>query len=477
MKATSPAQLEQLFWQQKKAFEADRYPKLKERAKNLRLLIQLLKENHLALEAAISADFGQRSATEIRISEVLVSVEGLRHALKQLRSWMLPQERSSSIWFYFNRNQVLYQPLGVVGVIVPWNYPLYLALGPLTGALAAGNRVMVKLPEQTPRFSELLAQLLARYYSEDQIACVIGGPDVGAAFASLPFDHLLFTGSTKVGKMVMSAAAKNLTPLTLELGGKSPALVTSAADLKKAAQRILNGKLLNAGQTCVAPDYVLVPTAQREAFLQCLRTAAEEMIPEVEPNPQYTSLISPAAFERMKELYTEAMSLGASEFRLVRGPIFYEQQRKVAPVVLADVPPEAALLKEEIFGPLLPVIGYQNLQEAIDYVNARPRPLALYVFTKKSREAQRVLRSTHSGGAAINHCLMQIAQDDLPFGGVGASGMGRYHGREGFLSFSHDKSVYHQSALDLMGPFYPPYGRWTHRFIGWILRFGKSLSE
>lgn len=458
-----------LFDAQRSAFAQEPYPSRKVRAERLDRLAALVLDHQDPIEEALSADFSYRCKVETKLAETFVSLEGIRYAKKHLGAWMEPVPRAVSRWFFPSRAEIFYQPKGVVGVIVPWNYPLYLAVGPLTAALAAGNRVMVKLPEATPNFSALLARLIGAAFDPTEVAPVLGGPEVGAAFSALPWDHLLFTGSTAVGKAVMAAAAANLTPVTLELGGKSPTLLAPSANPAKAAPKILAAKALNAGQTCIAPDYVLLPQDQLEPFLTALAQAAQTQIGSIEPDQDYSSLISPKHYQRLERLHQEAVAAGAREVKLLPGPVFLPEKRRIAPVALVNPPWGCRLMEEEIFGPLLPVLTYQNFDEALERVNAGPRPLALYLFGRKKSELKATLGRTHSGGVAVNQCLLQVAQDDLPFGGVGPSGIGRYHGPEGFVTFSNPKGVYHQSWLDGGALVRPPYNQRTHWMLRWMI--------
>jgi len=358
------------------------------------------------------------------------------------------------------RSELIAQPLGVVGVISPWNYPFQLAVLPAIGALAAGNRVLVKPSELTPTFSELLRGIVAEFFSPDEFAVVVGDVDVGRAFSRLPFDHLFFTGSTAVGREVALAAAANLTPVTLELGGKSPVILDADCDFKIAAPRIAFGKLLNAGQTCVAPDYVLVPQARVDAFVAAMRKAAAAMYPSFVGNPDYTSIASECHLRRLEGLIADAEARGATAIRIdPAGERGRETNRKLLPTLLVGVTDEMAVMREEIFGPVLPLVAYDTLDDAIRYVNARPRPLALYWFGSRAAHRTRVLHATISGGVTVNDACWHVAQENLPFGGVGASGSGAYHGETSFRTFSNDKPVLHQARINGFGIFRPPYGR------------------
>ncbi len=458
---TPAAYLQQILAAQRSACAAAPLPCAQTRRQWLNALRDVLAGNQQALVEAISADFGNRSADETLLAEIMPSLHGIRYARRHLRGWMKPSRRRVGLAFQPASARVIYQPLGVVGIIVPWNYPLYLAIGPLVGALAAGNRVMLKMSESTPATGALLQRLLAQVFPEDQVAVVLGDVEVGKAFARLPFDHLLFTGATHIGRDVMHAAADNLTPVTLELGGKSPAIVSATVPLADAAERIAFGKTLNAGQTCVAPDYVLVPRARLKGFVDAYREAVQRLYPSLADNPDYTAIINARQLTRLQDYLDDARAKGAQVV-----PLFTEaQQRRMPHCLLLEVNEHMRVMHEEIFGPLLPIIPYDELDEALAYVNARPRPLALYYFGYDRPEQQQVLDSTHSGGVCLNDTLLHVAQDDLPFGGIGPSGMGHYHGREGFLTFSKAKSVFAKQRFNAARLVYPPYGKWWQKLI------------
>lgn len=453
--------LDALLVRQRAAFRANPMPTAAERRRWLQALRELLLSEQEAIAQAISTDFSHRSADETRLAELMPSLHGINYAHKRLGRWMRPSRRRVGLAFQPASAKVVYQPLGVVGVIVPWNYPLFLAIGPLTAALAAGNRVMIKMSESTPQTSQLLKKLLGRVFPEDLVAVVLGESDVGAAFSQLPFDHLLFTGATSIGKHVMRAAADNLTPVTLELGGKSPAIVSADVPLKDAAERIAFGKGLNAGQTCVAPDYVLVPKDRVEDFVDAFRAAVRRFYPTLADNPDYTAIINERQLSRLSSYLGDAESKGA---RVI--PLFDEGQGRRLPLaVLLDVSDEMQVMQEEIFGPLLPVVPYERLEDAFAYINARPRPLALYYFGYDKAEQQRVLSETHAGGVCLNDTLLHVAQEDLPFGGIGPSGMGHYHGHEGFLTFSHAKAVFAKQRFNAAALIYPPYGKRLQQLV------------
>ncbi|WP_065615080.1 coniferyl aldehyde dehydrogenase [Pseudomonas moraviensis] len=453
--------LDRQFQAQRAAYAANPMPPAAQRQQWLKALRDLLNAERQALIEAISADFSHRSADETLLAELMPSLHGIHYASRHLKKWMKPSRRKVGMAFQPASAKVVYQPLGVVGVIVPWNYPLYLAVGPMVGALAAGNRVMLKLSESTPVTGLLLKQLLARIYPEDLVCVVLGEADVGMAFSRLPFDHLLFTGSTSVGKHVMRAAAENLTPVTLELGGKSPAIVSRDVPLKDAAERIAFGKTLNAGQTCVAPDYVLVPEDRVGAFVEAYRHAVKGFYPTLADNADYTAIINERQLARLNAYISDATSKGALLI-----PLFEQGQgRRMPHSVLLNVSDEMSVMQDEIFGPLLPIVPYRDLEQAFAYINQRPRPLALYYFGYDKREQHRVLHETHSGGVCLNDTLLHVAQDDMPFGGIGPSGMGHYHGHEGFLTFSKAKGVLIKQRCNAARLIYPPYGTSIQKLI------------
>lgn len=445
-------------------------PPVEVRLRRLRALDRLLRENVEALADAVRRDFGHRSVAETRLLELFPSYEAIADARRYLRGWMRPQRRNVSLWFQPGSAEVRFQPLGAVGIIVPWNYPIYLAVGPLVAAIAAGNRALVKMSEFTPATAHLFAELISRHFAEDEVAVVEGDAGVAHAFSQLPFDHLLFTGSTPVGHHVMRAASENLTPVTLELGGKSPAIIGAGANFEKAVERIIVGKTLNAGQTCIAPDYVLLPAGQEDAFVDAARRVLAACYPDIGSTPDYTSIVSDRHFERISGYVHEARAMGAEVVELAPGVAADPITRRFPPVVLRGVGDEMQVMRDEIFGPVLPLIPYADLDQAIAFVNARPRPLALYYFDTQSACINRVLGETVSGGVTINDTLLHIAQDDLPFGGVGASGMGCYHGVEGFRTFSAKKAVFRQSRLAGIGLFKPPYGKLFERLMRVLLR-------
>ena len=451
------------------AAEREPYPPWAHRKRRLESLLALLHDHESELCAAISADFGHRSPQETQLLELFPSLEAVRHALRHGASWMRDERRATSLWFLPGSSKVVYQPLGVVGIIAPWNYPIYLAAGPLVAALVAGNRAMLKLSEYTPQTSALFDQLARKYFADDEVTVVAGDAALAAEFSRLPFDHLLFTGSTAVGKQVMRAAADNLTPVTLELGGKSPAIVGLDADLDHAAERIVVGKTFNAGQTCIAPDYALVPEGAVQSFIDSASRVVARLYPDLPTTPDYSAIINARHFTRLADYATDAQRLGANIVPL-SSFVADGQTRRMPPVALVNVNDTMRVMQDEIFGPLLPIVPYRSLEEAIRFVAARPRPLALYYFGRTRIDVERVLHETHSGGVTVNDVILHIAQDALPFGGIGPSGIGHYHGRDGFLAFSKAKGVFQQARVNGMGLFNPPFGNRFARLIRLLLR-------
>ena len=433
-------------------------------------LAALLRDNASTLAAAIDRDFRARARAETQLLEIFPALESIRHARRHLPRWMRPRRAATSLWFRPGTSHLVPQPLGVVGIVVPWNYPVYLAVAPLVSALAAGNRCLVKMSEAAPETATLFAQLVADRFTPDVLAVVNGDVELAREFVALPFDHLLFTGSTAVGREVMRAAAANLTPVTLELGGKSPAIVGRGMDVGEAAARILHGKCLNAGQTCIAPDYALVPGDRVDAFVEGARRAVARMYPSLRDNGDYTAIVNARHQARLAGYLEEARTHGAQVIEINPAAESLEGSPKLAPTLVLDAPGSLRLMNEEIFGPILPVVAYETVDEAIAYVNARPRPLALYVFDHDERAIQRILERTVSGGVTVNETLLHVAQEELPFGGVGASGMGEYHGRAGFERFSKGKAVFRQSRLNALRWFRPPYGPRFHALLRFLTR-------
>ncbi|WP_308142405.1 coniferyl aldehyde dehydrogenase [Burkholderia pseudomallei] len=464
------ATLDALLRDQRAAYLRAPYPSWATRADHLRALRKMLLENRDALAAAINADFGHRAKEEVLMSEIWLAKEEIDEALKHGKRWIKPKSRTMNKWLRPARAKVMPQPLGVVGIVVPWNYPVLLAAGPLICALAAGNRAIVKMSELTPRTSQLFEELISKTFARDHVAVVNGDAQIGAAFSGLPFDHLLFTGSTNVGRHVMRAAAEHLTPVTLELGGKSPVIVGPRARFDAAVDAVITGKTLNAGQTCIAPDYVLVPRGKEAEFVARARARMARLYPNLSTNPDYTSIISERHFARLQGLASEAQQAGAQLHPLTDAapdPAL----RRLPPVLVTQAPDASQLMQEEIFGPLLPIVPYDTLDDAIAYVNARPRPLALYLFDEDRTTIERVMRDTISGGVTVNDTLMHIACGTLPFGGVGASGMGAYHGYDGFVTFSKMKPVLTQPRLNTRAMIAPPYGKRFAAILKLMLKF------
>jgi coniferyl-aldehyde dehydrogenase len=467
---TAENEAQRVFRVQREAYLRHPYPSYEERRANLDRLERVLVDNTNAIAEAINADFGHRAFEETMIAELFTSLDGLRDTRKRLRKWMRPQRRHVSVLFATASNRVIPQPKGVVGVVSPWNYPLFLTISPLTSILAAGNRAMVKMATNSQHLCRLLAEKVAAAFPEDTLAIL---PGVRAQdFSTLPFDHLIFTGSADAGRTVMRAAAENLTPVTLELGGKSPTIVCDDFDVDEAASRILYAKYLNAGQTCLAPDYVLVPEAKRDRFV----AAAKRILPERYPNtdqPSYTSVIDDKSYRRLRATLEDARQKGADVVPLVPGAAFNDALRKIPPHLVLDPTDDMTIMQEEIFGPLLPVKTYRTIDDVIAYVNAKDRPLGFYVFTNDKTTEEKLLYSTISGGVSVNNCMLHVAQHDMPFGGIGPSGMGHYHGREGFLEFSKLRPVFTNPRVSLLHLFYPPYTKTTRRLLGFLIKYKR----
>ncbi len=457
---------------QQAAFQSDMLPALAVRLDRLKRLNSLIESHAKEFSAAISSDFGTRSPIEIRITETLFLQSGIRHATRHLARWMKARRVATALAYRPGKSMLMRQPLGVIGIISPWNYPLQLALAPLIGALAAGNRAMLKPSELTPAFSQALAESIAGSFAMDEVAVVTGDASVGKQFAALPFDHLVFTGSTAVGREIAQAAAKNLTPVTLELGGKSPAIIDASCNLEGVMDRIAWGKLINAGQTCIAPDYMLVPRSDVERFVALLRNSMTRLYPKFRSNPDYSGIISERHLRRLRELIEDARARGATVIEVE--PLdsnLAAAGRQLAPTLLLNVNEGMRVMSEEIFGPILPIIPYDTLTEALAYINQRERPLALYWFGANSAKRDQVLAGTIAGGVSINDTLLHIAQEGLPFGGVGASGQGHYHGEFGFRQFSKEKPIFMQSRFSGGGIIRPPYKPSIERVLSWLSRF------
>jgi len=466
-----------VFHRQQSAFRRHAPLRYSKRIEALDALLRSIFHYEDALVNAVNSDFGRRSATESRLLELFPVVDEIRYVKRNLRRWMRPRSAPVNWQFLPSRNRIIYQPLGVAGIIGAWNYPILLTLSPLVNALSAGNHVMLKPSEHAPATAGVLQQMILEIFPEEYVTVVTGNSEVAEAFSSLPFDHLLYTGSARVGKLVMKAAAENLTPVTLELGGKSPALVHDSYSMAVAADRICSAKFWNAGQTCVAPDYVLVPVARLNEFIDhCLDIVAKRF-GDPHSNPDYTYMSSDHALSRMQDLVDDARAHGTQILRPAARNHASENSNRVFPPTLVVEPSETTrLMQEEIFGPILPVVSYTSLEEALDFINSRPKPLALYYFDRSRARIRKVLEQTVSGGATVNDCIFHLPQHAIPFGGVGASGMGDYHGFDGFATFSKKKGVLLQNALVgalLERVFKPPYGAVSHRLVRLLLHRTK----
>ncbi len=464
--------MQSILMRQKAAHLRDGAPSAKQRIERIDRCIGLLVAHRGEIEQALVTDFGARSREASAFTDIAASIGTLKHAKAGLTSWMRSEKRKTTpalLGLFGAKAEVRFQPKGVIGIISPWNFPVNLTFTPLAGVLAAGNRAMIKPSEYTPATSELMAQMFGSVFSSEEIAVFTGGPEIGQAFAGLAFDHLVFTGATSIAAHVMRAAANNLTPLTLELGGKSPVILGRSADLKTAAARIMNGKTLNAGQICLAPDYVLVPRENMMAFVEEARAAVVAMFPTIKDNPDYTAIISQKHHERLTGYVDEARAAGVKviEIKPDGENLSQQEHRRLAPTLIIDPSDDLKVMKEEIFGPVLPVKGYASLDEATAYVNAHDRPLGLYYFGADAAERDKVLEGTTSGGVTVNDVVFHVAQEDLPFGGVGPSGMGSYHGRDGFREFSHKKAIYTQLKNDLpqLKALRPPYGPAIRKYL------------
>jgi len=452
------------------AFARESWPDVAVRRDRLVRLAAIVREREADFVAAIARDFGHRSAHETRLAELYVVASEARLAIRRLPRWMRPERVRTPIQLRPGWARILPQPLGVAGIVSPWNYPVQLALAPAVAALAAGNRVMLKPSEVTPTTSALLAEAIGERFAPDEFAVVTGGAATGAAFARLPFDHLFFTGSTAVGRLVAMAAAENLTPVTLELGGKSPAIVDASADLALVAPRLAAGKLLNAGQTCIAPDYALVPEAKLEAFVAAIASAVRSLYPDPLRGGDYTSIVDERHYARLTGLVEDARAQGARIVTLPAGAAADPATRRIPPTLVIGASDRMQVMREEIFGPILPIETYATLDDAIARVNAQPRPLALYVFGEDRAARMRVLHGTTAGGVTVNDTLWHFAHEELPFGGVGASGTGAYHGEAGFRTFSHLKGVFVQPRLSAGKLLHPPYGAAFDRVLALLKR-------
>lgn len=465
MQETSQSQMQEILDRQRRAYLAEGVVSTEVRIDRMERAIDVLKKHETRLVEAMSADFGHRSEHQSLFTDIASCVGPLRHAQANVAKWQKAEKRKVGP-FPLNllgaKARVEYQPLGVVGVISPWNFPVNLTFTPLAGILAAGNRCMIKPSEYTPATSQAMSEAIGEAFDSDEIAVITGGPQTGADFSGLAFDHLLFTGATSIAKHVMRAAAENLVPVTLELGGKSPVVVGRSADIDKTTDAIFAGKMMNAGQICLAPDYVFVPTEKMREFVESSERAVAKMFPTLLDNPDYTSVVNSRHYDRINEYVAEAREKGAEVVEINPGNEDFRQQphHKIPPTLVINPTDDMAVMREEIFGPVMPVKTYDQVDETVDYINGKARPLGLYYFGDDSAEENQVLNHTTSGGVTVNDVIMHISQEDLPFGGVGPSGMGSYHGYDGFKTFSHAKAVFKQSKVNVaeLAGLRPPYG-------------------
>jgi coniferyl-aldehyde dehydrogenase len=456
-------EMEAILASQKRAYIREGEVSAEIRIDRIDRAIGILQNNGSKLCEAMAADFGHRSLQQSKLTDIDGSIGPLKDAKKQLRKWMRPEKRKAMfpLGIFGSRARVQYQPLGVIGCISPWNFPVQLTFSPLAGVFAAGNRTMIKPSEFTPATSELMKELFHAAYDADEVSVITGGPAVGEGFSALPFDHLLFTGATSIAKHVMRAASENLVPLTLELGGKSPVVVGKSADIELTATNVMAGKTMNAGQICLAPDYLFVHEDSAENFIDAAKRSVEKMYPDLKDNPDYTSVVNERHYERITSYIEDAKAKGAEVIEInPAGEDFSQQQHhKIPPTLILDPSDDMAIMQNEIFGPVLPIKRYKEIEETLAYINDHPRPLGLYYFGKDSNEEHKVLTQTTSGGVTVNDVVMHVAQEDLPFGGVGSSGMGSYHGFDGFKTFSHAKAIFTQSKTvsKLAAAMRPPY--------------------
>ena len=439
------------------------------RKDRLNRCIAMLKEYNEEILDALQKDFGNRDPKASFFSEIVSTIGVLEHALKNIDKWTKDEKRPSNVnqpffirlmmGFLGSKSYIKYQPLGTVGVISPWNFPVNLVLAPLAGIFAAGNRTMIKPSELTPATSEITKKMFEAYFDKSEAAVFTGDAEVGAAFSALPFDHLLFTGGTQIGKKVMKAASENLVPVTLELGGKSPVIVDEDANLSEVAKKVMRGKTMNAGQICLAPDYLMLPKGKSKEFADASSEVIGEMFEDLKYNEDYTSVINERHYERINELVADAKEKGAEVLEINPADEDFEQQElhKIPPTLVLNPTDDMKIMQEEIFGPVLPVKEYDDFNETVSYVNSKERPLGLYLFSKDKDKEKKVLENTTSGGVTLNDVIWHIGQEELPFGGVGPSGTGSYHGHDGFKEFSHAKAVYKQFSADLMAQMMPPY--------------------
>ncbi len=465
------ADLQSILQKQKAAFTAAMPEAMSVRRDRIDRAIALLIDNKDEFARAVSADFGHRSTEQTLMTDIMPSVSAMKHAKKHFESWARGEKRKPTfpLGLIGAKAEVRYQPKGVVGVVAPWNFPIGMVMVPMAGILAAGNRAMVKPSEFTERVAEVFAQVVPKYFAEDEIAVIIGGVEVGTEFSKLAFDHMIFTGATSVGKHIMRAAAENLVPVTLELGGKSPTIIGRSADKGKAGQRIALGKMMNAGQICLAPDYLLVAKEQEHEMIESVKAGVSAMYPTLLHNDDYTSVVNGRNYDRLQGYLQDARDKGAELIEINPGGEDFSTSNghKMPLTIVRNVTEDMKVMQDEIFGPILPVMTYASIDDAIGYVNGHDRPLGLYYFGADKSEEDKVLSRTVSGGVTVNDVLFHNAMEDLPFGGVGPSGMGNYHGADGFKTFSHMRAVYRQPGLDVAGlaGFKPPYGKATQKTL------------
>ncbi len=461
---SSRKELKDCFLQQQSSFTKSPYRSYKQRINDLQALKTLILDNQQLFVNSLSEDFGHRSEDETKIGDILTTISGINYSIKHLKSWMKPKSKHVGLLFQPAKGKVLHQPLGVVGIIAAWNYPLFLSLGPLTAALAAGNNVMIKMSEHTPGTTVLLNNLISKTFTKDKVTIVGGGADIAAEFSQLPFDHLFFTGSTHIGKLVLQAAANNLVPVTLELGGKSPAIIDKSMNIKTAVSRFILGKVINSGQTCVAPDYILCPENKISELVDELKASYSSMFSTLNNNKDSTCIINQQHYSRLTSLIEDGQKKGATIIPLLEEK--NDNDNHLMPLtVMTNTTDDMLVMQQEIFGPILPIVSCKDEQDAINYVNERPRPLALYIYSFNKSFQQKILLNTHAGGVCINDAAFHVANDDLPFGGIGPSGMGSYHGCEGFKTFSHAKSVLSRGKINLAPLLFPPYGTIMHKLV------------
>ena len=458
--------MKHVYAEQKAAFRKNPMPSLQERTANLKKLRKVLMDNQENIIRSISKDFSNRSADETKLAEIMTTIHSIDYSLKQLKGWMTKKKKKISPLFQPATGFIQYQPLGVIGIISPWNYTVSLSMGPLVAALAAGNRAMIKMSEFTPVTSLLIEQLIQDTFPQDLVSVVNGDASVATEFSSIPWNHLIFTGSTAVGRHVMRAAAANLTPVTLELGGKSPTVLSDDANMDEAVQAIVFGKAFNAGQTCIAPDYILCPSNRLEHFIDRFQHFFAEMYPTLKHNGDFTSIVDDRQYARLQSYLDDARDKGATIIECNHADEDMQSgTRKMAIHIVLNASDDMLVMQEELFGPILPIVATDSLDEALNYINDRPSPLALYYFGSDKKEQNYVLDQVRAGGVCINDTISHFAQEDLHFGGVGESGMGSYHGEQGFLTFSHAKSVFCKNHFNSTKFAYPPFGTLIHKAL------------